>query len=148
MCRNRIIIGISATIIAVLALTLSIKSYQIQSNPKKATYQAPLRRCEDPDFRVLDSYHIYLHPGHSLQQHSEAIGTNIEPYIGVMFVWYREKIAFSVVGVDDDLLARIRTDPGVDFLEEGSYVKREYPVGEPVLATARTSTSTRLLHRS
>lgn len=78
-------------------------------------YEAPMVDCSPSEGTVVpQKFLVKLHIGHSLDDHSEAVGTHMETYIHKIFsgIW-PERIAYGCTGVDDELLARIRADYGV-----------------------------------
>jgi hypothetical protein len=81
------------------------------------TYQAPLKGCDIPLEEIFpQSYFVHLAPGHSLEQHSTAIIRDIQPHILYILDFYKEQIVYVGRGIDEELLAAIRTDPGVNVV--------------------------------
>ncbi|KAF2191788.1 hypothetical protein K469DRAFT_718807 [Zopfia rhizophila CBS 207.26] len=82
--------------------------------------KAPMRYCEEPEdpFEIVPgSFIVYLIPGHSLEQHNQAVGTNMGPYItGIFSIVYPDKVVYTCEGVNDDLLVAIRKDCGVEWV--------------------------------
>lgn len=72
-------------------------------------YEAPLRKCNDPDSRAGD-YNVCFHDWHNLINHINRIGTNNHFSGGWDNGYYTH-------GVGDKLLAAIRADPGVKSVE-------------------------------
>lgn len=83
-----------------------------------ASYQAPMRFWGAPEEIYSEAYTVYLFPGHSLQQHFEAIYEDLKPYnLGVLDAIYLDKVVYVVQKVNDEMLAAIRSDPGVEFVD-------------------------------
>lgn len=62
-------------------------------------------------------YGVYLFPGHSIEQHSAAIKTDLTPYITHIFdKHYTDRVVYSARNVDNSLLAAIRSDLGVEYV--------------------------------
>jgi soluble P-type ATPase len=67
---------------------------------------------------VPGNYGVFLFPGHSIEQHSAAIKTDITPHImHIVNKLWADRVVYSVRNIDNDLLAAIRSDPGVEFVE-------------------------------
>ncbi|KAF1847166.1 uncharacterized protein K460DRAFT_363271 [Cucurbitaria berberidis CBS 394.84] len=82
-------------------------------------YEAPLRYCDEEYGPVVaGEFLVQLKVGHSLNDHSLAVGTYLETHIRHIYgaIW-PDSITYSGFGVDDNLLARIRADPGVEMVD-------------------------------
>jgi hypothetical protein len=67
---------------------------------------------------VPGSFLVKLCPGHSLHQHSTAIGTDIEPYIrSILKKVVEDGILYVGVGIGNNLLDAILGDEGVLLVE-------------------------------
>ncbi|KAH6711535.1 hypothetical protein BKA61DRAFT_611155 [Leptodontidium sp. MPI-SDFR-AT-0119] len=98
------------------AMPSSPTSSEIQNH-----YHAPLRHSGGAGPIVPGYYSVFLFPGHSIEEHSAAIKTDITQYI--MFVFdklYTDRVVYSARGIDDDLLAAIRSDRGGGVRRPGS----------------------------
>jgi len=84
-------------------------------------YQAPIGNGNfDPNDVARGCYMIKLAPGHSIRDVSDAIGTDIEPYIAYVFSFSAPPdsgVRFRVTGMDDSLFAAIRGYRGVRMVE-------------------------------
>ncbi|KAH7409536.1 hypothetical protein BKA64DRAFT_665189 [Cadophora sp. MPI-SDFR-AT-0126] len=105
------------------AMPASAASSEMQTqptnlSPQTAFYQAPLRDPGGAGPIVPGSYGVFLFPGRSIEQHSIEIQTDITPYIMHIFdkLW-TDRVVYSAGNIDDELLAKIRKDPGVEFVE-------------------------------
>lgn len=79
--------------------------------------QAPLRQCGEGV--VLNTYSVFLFPGVSLEQHKLAIDRGADLDSATIFVRHdvdMDQIYYHAK-LDDDLLASVRSDTGVDFVE-------------------------------
>jgi hypothetical protein len=122
-----------------------------QAESAKSNYEAPLT---DPDphlRRIPQSYWVIFHPGHTWIAHSVATVADIEPHIRFIFSFGKDGIEGGRVDggivikpfteidyppkdisihydgrdIDDNLLAAIRSDPGVKTVEYIHYIKKE-----------------------
>jgi hypothetical protein len=97
-------------------------SYVFCSRNPEVPYKAPLPD-EDPEFpRARGEFDVYLFPGHSMEEHSRVVGEDMEKYDLHFWLFDKERIAYWAKGIDENLLERIRADPGVEFLEASSEV--------------------------
>jgi hypothetical protein len=81
-------------------------------------YEAKLVCHEPPTKTVPGEFTVYLAPGYSLQQHSEAIKTDLTPYIrGDFNELFKGQVVYIAEGMDCRLLKAIRADRGVEFVE-------------------------------
>jgi hypothetical protein len=85
-------------------------------------YQAPLHEPKDPEDRIEEEFAIALIPGHSMEDHSKAVGTNMSTYVHYHYTFDPERLWFYAKGIDDALLERIRGDEGVEFIERNCKV--------------------------
>jgi hypothetical protein len=83
--------------------------------------KAPMLDCDNLEegFSVVPGeFFVYLHPGHSFKHHNHVVGTDMTPYVLEFWdKWYPGQVVYTCEGVEDDLLASIRNDPGVDGVE-------------------------------
>jgi hypothetical protein len=80
-------------------------------------YTAPLFGDDNPD-RIAGWYIVDLKPGHSIEQHSEAVGINMAARVkrlpeSLDF----GRIVYGIEDVDDELLEQIRRDEGVQRVD-------------------------------
>ena len=76
-------------------------------------YQAPLHFCDPQPDLVPGGYEVNLRPGHTLLNHNEEIGFNVEPYIKHIYNYDPNEVAYAARGIDDEKLIAIRADTGV-----------------------------------
>ncbi|TVY27984.1 hypothetical protein LHYA1_G003487 [Lachnellula hyalina] len=100
----------------ILVSILSNSKMSTATQVPSGTYRAPLHNC-DYESLVPNSYVIYLTPGHSLEQHSEAVGKDMKPLVHHVFDMYTEKVVYVGRPVDGSLLEAIRADEGVELVE-------------------------------
>jgi hypothetical protein len=111
--------------VASLAILLTINTRTLPSQISRSLYsvigtyliyQAPLDDCTGP--LVPEEYLVKLRPGHSLVDHSAAMGTDIKPYLDLVYddleVFGSAFIFYGAKDVDEKLLASIRADRGVN----------------------------------
>ncbi|KAF2118852.1 hypothetical protein BDV96DRAFT_643022 [Lophiotrema nucula] len=84
--------------------------------------KAPLRVCDDQleePFRLKQgAFAVFLFPGHSFEDHSRVVGTDMTPYVQYDFSeHFPGQIVYSCEDVGDDLLEAIRNDPGVEWVD-------------------------------
>ena len=83
-------------------------------------YQAPLRGCDDKDHRpIAQSYEVLLLPGHSLEEHKRAICVAAAS-LDLIFMFpgtHGLGIYYRCDQLDDNALAAVRADVGVDKVE-------------------------------
>jgi hypothetical protein len=98
-------------------------------NPRHAAYEAPfpVRGKEPPEDIIPGAYGIVLAKGRTVDDVSRAIGRDIGPYVDTVvdnpsFV-EEYGLHFSVTGVDDELLAAIRSYEGVVLVEYSTPVR-------------------------
>ncbi|KAH6722734.1 hypothetical protein BKA61DRAFT_593052 [Leptodontidium sp. MPI-SDFR-AT-0119] len=86
---------------------------QLTPHPSQTPYQAPLRDPGGTGPIVPGNYGVYFFPGHSIEQHSAAIKTDITPHLMHIFdkLW-TDHIVYSARNIDRVLLAVIRSDRG------------------------------------
>jgi hypothetical protein len=94
----------------------------IPHDVKETKYLAPFSNPLAPlssDIPVVSGqYMIYLSPGHTLAAHSEAVRLNITPYIFSTFDdLYQDKVVYLGSRIGEELLEKIRADPGVELVE-------------------------------
>ncbi|KAF2112643.1 hypothetical protein BDV96DRAFT_602033 [Lophiotrema nucula] len=76
-------------------------------------YRAPLYGADDPD-RIAGWYIIDLKPGHTIEKHSAAVGTDMKKYLKERLKsLYPDRVVYGATEVDDELLEKIRADEGV-----------------------------------
>ena len=63
-----------------------------------------------------ETYGVRLLPGHSLEAHFAAINFNLTPFIEHVFDPPPDQIVYLATGVNDDLLATIRSDPRIEYV--------------------------------
>jgi hypothetical protein len=80
-------------------------------------YEAPWGNNPSPEDRVPDAYSIYLRPGYTVTELSETIGRDVSVFISSFSPSDNGAVWFHIRGVDDGLLAAIRSDPGVETVE-------------------------------
>jgi hypothetical protein len=91
---------------------------QMQQALHAPTYEADLFPHDTkPEEVVAGQYGVFLFPGHSLEQHSEFIKTDLTPHIMHIFSFDKNRVIYSARDVNDLLLAAIRSDPGVEYVE-------------------------------
>jgi hypothetical protein len=122
-------VPISTFITIITALVMAARhqhpDWSLSSQAAAAPYQAPLTDHEPHKEHKIKGYNIYLQPGHTIADHNAAIGTKIEPFL--KFKPYKqrvseridqgEQIVYTANNVDNDLLAAIRADPGVEEVD-------------------------------
>ena len=96
-----------------------------------SSYQADLH-CDGPDeYKVPDSYSVFLHPGYSLSQHKRFLSDDIDLEARITHVFWEDTDRFPInyyADLDDGMLDSVRRDWGVDFIEcEGMAY-----IGDPV----------------
>jgi hypothetical protein len=91
------------------------------------TCEAPLLPHDaDLEKFVPGFYGVYLVPGHTLHQHIETVKTDLTPYIYNIFDrLYPDRVVYGCEDVDDELLAAIRSDPGVEAVWRDGKVEIE-----------------------
>jgi hypothetical protein len=120
MLLKILLLATSVAFLAILATntttTLPLRILNVfYSTLSFSPYQAPLDDCIGT--LVPGGYMVKLQPGHSLKDHSAAIGTEIKPHLESM----REdnkfyglvSIFYVARDIDEELLASIRADRGV-----------------------------------
>ena len=82
--------------------------------------KAPVNKIDSPRFScVPGGYFVYLLPGHTLAQHSAAIGRDIQPYIFTVLDYiHKDRTVYAGRGIDEELLDLIRMDKGVEYVRE------------------------------
>ncbi|KAI9709481.1 MAG: snoRNA-binding rRNA-processing protein [Bogoriella megaspora] len=114
------IIMLGATVCAAGSLLASLSTYfgipQRQSTLVGSGTLAPLHCNGDRSRIVPDKYIILLLPGHSVQKHSQAVGRDMSKYVKG-FNNYMNKALWYTAKLDEDLLASVRSDAGVDSVE-------------------------------
>jgi hypothetical protein len=121
--------------VAILAIIITCTTTNIPTSVFKACYymihpyQAILDSCEGPGEFEYGEYAVKLIPGHSLTDHSAAIGTDIEVYI-VGFnphnnFFDMRSILYYTKDVSEELFSAIRADRGV-YLIGCSKIQRDF----------------------
>ncbi|CZR55855.1 uncharacterized protein PAC_05743 [Phialocephala subalpina] len=80
-------------------------------------YEAPLRSYGSPEEVIPGSYAMWLYPGHSLQQHFDVVLADLKVHISGTLHAIVKHVIYIASNVDDELLAAIRSDPGVDAVD-------------------------------
>jgi hypothetical protein len=104
--------------------------------------EAPLRHFNDAKRDVIPGeFLVYLNPGHSIANYSAAVGTKMEAYMRAdPGIKAEEETVYSCKEINDDLMKRVRSDPGVEEV-----VCNFKPVAEPDAATNLSATLQALL---
>ncbi|RYP70697.1 hypothetical protein DL771_005301 [Monosporascus sp. 5C6A] len=78
-------------------------------------YEAPITNPDDND-KVEGEFCVILRKGYSLEAHDKVVGRDMKPYNREIILKEREThgLVYGIDEVDDDLLARIRADEGVE----------------------------------
>jgi hypothetical protein len=84
------------------------------------TGKAPLKKIQNPRFSHNPGrYFVYLHPDHTLAQHSAAVGRDMQPYVQALLDFlYKDRVVYIGGNIDGELLDLIRMDSGVEFVRE------------------------------
>ncbi|KAF2242214.1 hypothetical protein BU26DRAFT_570901 [Trematosphaeria pertusa] len=111
--------------LSLLVVVIAMASAPTASPVNLAGYQAPLRNESLPE-AIPEWYIIELRPGHTMEQHSEAVGTDMNKYLHVSLdrVWV-DRVVYVGANVDDELLGRVRKDPGVREVRCDTKIKME-----------------------
>jgi hypothetical protein len=86
----------------------------------QGNYETPLRYRDRDSERCFKhgEFLVYLYPGHSLADHSAAVGTDMATYMRAdADTISKEYIVYTCKGVGEYILARIRADPGVEAVD-------------------------------
>ena len=87
--------------------------------PSPNTTKALLNKIESPGSAWPGGYIVYLHPGHTLAQHSAAIGRDIQPFVfTVLRLIHKTRTVYIGKNIDEELLDLIRMDKGVESVRE------------------------------
>lgn len=130
---SSITIGAFSISFLVLVSSFYIAYYKqspfLSSSPLSTkTYEAPIQNSNLPiQERVPDELLVTLFPGYTLEQHSDAIGEDIWPYIWTAYSINSDHILYIGKDIGHELLRSIRRDQGVNFVEynfPGSYKSR------------------------
>lgn len=114
--------NLTASICAILSLQFSTvpdatAAGQTQQQPLQ--YEAPLgSNRSPPSSGIFGSYGVRCFPGHSLAQHLQIVGADLTPHIRRVFDYpWMDYLYYSSFNIGDDLLAKIRADPGVEAVD-------------------------------
>jgi hypothetical protein len=86
------------------------------TEPYQAPFSNPNAYLEDPSI-IPDAYIIHLAPGHSIEDHSSAIRTEITPYIHRLEETNKKGIIYTGKSIPYSLLSTIRADPRVSLVD-------------------------------
>jgi hypothetical protein len=78
--------------------------------------KAPLEKDENYTHNP-GGYFVNLYPSHTLEQHSAAVGRDIQPYVRFVLgenFGVKDRVVYCGTGIDGDLLDLIRLDKGVE----------------------------------
>jgi len=95
--------------------------------PSPNTTKAPYKKIESSPYSDGPrGYFVYLLPGHTLAQHSAAIGRDIQPHISrVLDSIHKDRTVYIGKNIDEELLDLIRMDKGVEYVRDiggGGYI--------------------------
>jgi hypothetical protein len=84
------------------------------------TYKAPFCKIEDPRYTpVRRGYIVNSFPGHTLEQHSTAVGRDMQPHVGrVIPIRSEDRLYYTGYDIDGKLLDLIKIDKGVKSVRE------------------------------
>lgn len=87
-------------------------------------YKAPLRLC-DLKSRVPNSYVVFLHFGYGLETHEKVVGNGVDWDNAIKFVFEETKDygLYYSAKLDEEALAAVRADIGVDMVECDLYAE-------------------------
>jgi hypothetical protein len=92
---------------------------QAPNEQAAAPIRAPLGICRPEYPHAPGGYIVHLRPGHTLWQHSAAVGRDMQPYVRHIFdSLYPDHIMYTGGGIDEELLDLIRRDKGVQSVRE------------------------------
>lgn len=121
--QRRILIALVFALLAGIVIKLRGKKpdHETKKPVKQDLYQAPFSNpnawLEEPPI-IPDAYIIHLGPGHSTDSHSNAIKSNITPYIDrILETKNKATTIYIAHNISDVLLTSIRSDPGVTLIE-------------------------------
>ncbi|KAF2429101.1 hypothetical protein EJ08DRAFT_306929 [Tothia fuscella] len=85
-----------------------------------SAYKAPLIKIDDPgEAHVHGAYIVNLFTGHTLDQHSTAVGHDMQPHVGRLFPVHDEnRFFYTGHNIDGELLDLIRMDKGVKSVRQ------------------------------
>lgn len=87
-------------------------------------YRAPLhgseRKENDPYQPIPGAFIVHLFPGHSFDEHSQAVGTDMRRYLNRIFNFLEDEVMYSCKEVPDEVLEAIRRDHGVKLVEQNA----------------------------
>lgn len=99
-------------------ITLTWRKILHESTDIGGPYKAPMHACDLPDEEIVyNSYIVFLHRGYSLDQHSQAIGFDVESLIEHRFPETKRHGVYYGATLNKDVLAIVRADTGVDMVE-------------------------------
>ena len=129
---------ITTPFFAIIALQVAVRPQSAAAaeaeNPVQYSLHEHPIACEAPllphnadlEKFVPGFYGVYLVPGHTLQQHFEAVKTDLTPHIYNVFDrLYPDRVVYGCKNVDGELLAAIRSDSGVEAVWRDSKVEIE-----------------------
>ncbi|KAF2177567.1 hypothetical protein K469DRAFT_357538 [Zopfia rhizophila CBS 207.26] len=101
-------------IVLFLMAAATYKHGQRDTSKQGTAPQAPLHFADHPA-RISGWYRVELQPGYLMEQHSIAVGTNMNTYLREILDRrrYPDRIIYTCKDVGDELLDAIRKDPKV-----------------------------------
>lgn len=85
---------------------------------KNGSYEAPLLGCEPEEDVIKDGYRVFLHQGYSLGQHKITVESAVDLDAAILHI-FNETASHGLsydATLDEDALAAVRVDIGVDFV--------------------------------
>lgn len=93
---------------------------QDETPSSSSAYKAPFSTVKDPrNTHVPGGYIVNFFPGHTIEQHSTAVGREMLPHVGAVIpIRIEDRVYYTGHNIDGVLLDLIRTDERVESVRE------------------------------